>query len=115
MSHAFRTSIIALSALLSIGLAGCDRAEQTAESTAQTAESKAREVGRIAAEEARKALRSTGEAVNRGLGTALDTTRRWLDDADRAAEERAQRREQEHGAPEAPGDKRGSDGKSLSI
>jgi len=110
MSHASKTVTLALSALLLMGLAGCDRAEQKADSTAQTAESKAREVGRIAAEEARKALRSTGEAVNRGIDSAQDTTKRWLDDADRAAEERAQRREQE-----APRDKPDAGGKALSI
>lgn len=103
MSYAPKTVTLALSAFLLIGLAGCDRAEQTAESAA-------REVGRIAAEEARKALRSTGEAVNRGIDSAQDTTKRWLDDAERAAQERAQRRNEE-----APRDKPESGGKSLSI
>jgi len=103
MSHASKTVTLALSAFLLIGLAGCDRAEQAAESTA-------REVGRIAAEEARKALRSTGEAVNRGIDSAQDTTKRWLDDAERAEDERAQRRDQE-----APRDKPEAGSKGFSI
>jgi hypothetical protein len=83
MLHTYRIPLVALCAALSIGLAGCERAEQAAESVTK-------EAGRIAAEEARKALQSTGEALNRGIDSAQETTRRWMDGADRAAQERRQ-------------------------
>ncbi|QEI06486.1 hypothetical protein FXN63_12080 [Pigmentiphaga aceris] len=94
MNHAFRTPLVALGAVLLIGLAGCERAEQATESVT-------REVGRIASEEARKALQATGEAVNRGIDNAQDTTRRWLNEADRAAQERAQNQRKDDEAAEA--------------
>lgn len=109
MSHVPKTLVLALSAILSIGLAGCDRAEQAAQSVT-------RDVERAATEHARKALQATGEAVNRGIDNAQDTTRRWLDKAERAAEDRAQNRDEGERVPEhAPrGDRERTD-KGLSI
>lgn len=107
MNPIVRTPLIALSAVLLIGLAGCERAEQAAESMT-------REVERAATEEARRALQATGEAVSRGIDNAQEATRRWLDEAEQATEERARERE-ENGAAPAPRQDRERSGGGVSI
>ncbi len=107
MKPIVRTPLIALGAVLLIGLAGCERAEQAAESMT-------REVERAATEEARKALQATGEAINRGIDDAQDATRRWLDQAERATEERSHEREENGTAPQ-PRQEREQPGQGMSI
>ena len=108
MPLASKTTVL-LAAVLALGLAGCDRAEQAAQSVT-------REAGRIAAEEGRKALQSTGEALNRGIDSAQEASRRWLDGAERAAQDRAENRERDSRNPEqSPGNARDRGDKGLSI